>query len=76
MVLDSASRNLAIEAKEKGGDDLPFFFMVSLNEGGTEVALPPPQAGESGALPQVRSKRQEPPLWLSSRSRIYPTSAD
>ena len=32
MVLDSASRNLAIEAKGEGRDDPPFFFMVRLNE--------------------------------------------
>jgi hypothetical protein len=31
MVVDSGSGHLAIEAKEKGRDDLPFFFGVSPN---------------------------------------------
>jgi hypothetical protein len=32
MVLDSASRNLAIKAKGEGRDNLPFFFMIDLNK--------------------------------------------
>jgi hypothetical protein len=32
MVLDSASPKSRNRSKGKGGDDLPFFFMVSLNE--------------------------------------------
>jgi hypothetical protein len=32
MVLDSASRHLAIEAEGEGRDDLPFFFYDGPNE--------------------------------------------